>query len=415
MYRISTNMPNDDLRFSMLRHDYNLAQDERRIGTGNRINQLRDDPVAAAHSTRLKSNMHRTRQYESNVAFARSRYNEAEGHITQQLEIIHRLQDLARQASNGTYSEEDRLAMAQETNELLNGLVNIANQVGEGQRAIFGGDDTKGEPFMITQGRVPQIIGEAVTRVEYMGSYDKNYAEIDENNHLAISFPGSEIFWGDNHQLYSRRDATNYVVSEDSTISIDGHSIELNRGDNLQTIISKINSSNAAVKASTDPITGAISLKTTVPHQLFLDENPNSTVLKDLGILSEVGNKPPFNLHSDVISSGGSLFDAAITMRDALISNDYDQIATTVLAGLDSSLNTVIESLTDIGALTARLDILSSRLSKEGIDYQAYDSILTDTNLTDTVVQMEALKNTQKAAYQAAGQVLKPTLMDFLR
>lgn len=414
MYRISTNMPNDDLRYSMRRQDYNLSRAQNQIGTGRKLNSLRDDPIAAAHSTRLTSRVTRMHRYQRNIEQVRSTYTEAEGYMSSALETIQRVRELAVQGATGTYSEQEQSYMASEVNELLNHLVELGNVTNTDGLALFGGTDSQDAPFQAHRGRIPGLNGSAITSVSYQGNIGVNEAEIEEGTRIATSFKGNEIFWAEDQTLFGPRDGRDYVVAEDTYFLLDGERIELSAGDNIHSIIDKINGSTVSVEASLDPGSGGLNLKTTQPHQLWLDEPVGSTVLKDLGILTEVGY-PPLNIHPDVDVSGGSLFDMVISLRDGLIQGDINAVGTRIIRGLDQALSSNLDSLAQIGSVSERLDITQRQLEKGVIDKEHYDSLLTDTDMTEAVTRLKMLEYTQRAAYQASAQVLKPTLMDFLR
>lgn len=414
MYRVSTNMPNDDLRYSMGRHDYELSRVQNQIGSGRRLDSLRADPIAAAHSTRLNSRVQRMQRYERNIEAVRSNYQEAEGYMTSSLDIIHRLRELAVQGANGTYSREDQTYMASEVNQLLNQLVDISNITNTDGLALFGGTDSRDAPFQAQTGRIPGLDGRAITQVSYQGNIGQNMAEIDEGSTVPMTFQGNEVFWAEQQSLFGARDAQDYIVTEDTYFLVDGERIELSAGDNIHSIIDKINNSIAAVEAYQDPGTGGLNITTTRPHQLWLDEPVGSQVLKDLGILSEVG-QPPLNIHPDAAHSGGSLFDMVISLRDGLLAGDLEAVGTRIMNGIDQALTSNIDSLAELGAVSERLDITQRQLEKGIVDREAYDSLLTDVDMTEAITRLKMLEFTQKAAYQASAQVLRPTLMDFLR
>lgn len=407
-------MPNDDLRYSMRRQDYSLSRAQNQIGTGRKLNSLRDDPIAAAHSTRLNSRVSRMNRYQRNIEHVRSTYTEAEGYMSSALETIQRVRELAVQGATGTYSEQEQTYMASEVNELLNHLVELGNVTNTDGLALFGGTDTQDAPFQAHKGRIPGLNGSAITSVSYQGNIGVNNAEIEEGSHIATTFKGNEIFWAEDQSLFGPRDGRDYVVAEDTYFLLDGERIELAAGDNIHSIIDKINASTAAVEASMDPGSGGLNLKTTQPHQLWLDEPVGSNVLKDLGILTEVGY-PPLNIHPDVDISGGSLFDMVISLRDGLLLGDINAVGTRVIRGLDQALSSNLDSLAQMGSVSERLDITQRQLEKGVIDKEHFDSLLTDTDMTEAVTRLKMLEYTQRAAYQASAQVLKPTLMDFLR
>ena len=66
---------------------------------------------------------------------------------------------------------------------------------------------------------------------------------------------GNSIFWAEQQTLFAEQDATSYQVSANSVININGTDIKLKAGDNVYSIISKINNAGVAVKAQLDPVT----------------------------------------------------------------------------------------------------------------------------------------------------------------
>jgi len=169
------------------------------------------------------------------------------------------------------------------------------------------------------------------------------------------------------------------------------------------------------VKAALYPVTGSLNLETTVPHQIWL-EPAEGTALVDAGLLTDSGSaRPPANWNPDATVAGGSLFDQALELRDALLDGDQDRVGGAVLGGLDKGLDSLLRNLADLGARTERLEISSTRLAEEAGAIADWKSILADLDLTQAITEMSMLEYTQKAAYQVAGRILQPTLMDFLR
>ncbi|MDC7234065.1 MAG: flagellar hook-associated protein 3 [Spirochaetales bacterium] len=415
MRRISTNMPNADLQYQMRLRDYKLNEMQTGIGSSRRMNNLRDDPIAAAHSTRLSSHITHLNRYTQNIDTARGEYSLAETSMNQSVQVLQRIRELAVQGSNGTYSKDELNYMATETNELLKELVSMANTRTADGRTLFGANDTRNDPFVALKSRVPGIEGAVISEVRYAGNIVANQTEIGEGTRINLNFAGNKVYWAENQQLFARRDVLDYVVKEDSAINIDGTQISLKAGDNIHGIIAKINDSDLAVKASLDPVTNSFSIETTVPHQVWIDEDPESRVLKDIGLLAESGSRPPENLHKDVMVGGGSLFDMVIGLRDSLLSGDQEAVGGRILGGLDKSLNNLLNNMADLGARTERLDHSYARLDSERLNVTAVNSKLTDIDMTEAITNLKMLEYTQKAAYQSASKVLQSNLMDFIR
>jgi len=262
-------------------------------------------------------------------------------------------------------------------------------------------------------GHVEGKDGVSITEVNYTGSLTKNRVEISENSFVKDNFPGNEVFWAENQTVYSSVDSSTYIVTEDSNISINGTNIPLTEGDNVHTIIDKINKSDVAVKASLDPVYNSLVLNTTSPHQLMIEDSGSS--LESLGILAPNSLTPPNNYNNSAKVSGGSLFDAVISLRDNMLKGDVGAIGSQNLGQMELAFNNLTSAQAELGALDERLNIRSESLALNRENYSNFNSELTDIDMTEAIVEMNMLDYAQKASYQLAGKMFKTSLMDFIR
>ena len=415
MRRISTQIPTNDMRFSMKKRDFRLAEIQKNIGSQSRINSLRDDPIAASRSTRLQSSTFRMNRYARNIQYARGQYAVTEGYLNESVQIMQRVRELALQGAHGTYVKEDLAMMAVEVNELLKELISVANAVDGESKSLFGGDITGSRPFSIAESRVANMNGSVITSVTYTGSIGEKQAEISEDTIVSVNIPGNKVFWAEQQQIYSSVDSSGFSVLKDSYISIDGIDIDLKAGDSVFDVISKINSSDASVKGSIDPVTNSVVLTSTEPHQIWMNEGDDSTVLKDLGLLSSIGSRSPANLHKDVKISGGSLFDMVIKLRDNMLKGDSESIGGSGIKGIDNALSNLLTNVSKLGAMDNRISMTSKRIAVEIEENTRINSLAVDLDMTEAAMELKMLELTQKASYQSASKILQPKLMDFLR
>lgn len=403
------------MRFSMKNRDLRLADVNKSIGSQSRINSLRDDPIAASRSTRLQSSTFRLNRFNSNIQYARGQYAVAEGYLDESMNIMQRVRELAVQGGHGTYAKEDLSMMGVEVNELLKELVSVANAVDGESKSLFGGDITGSRPFTPSESRVAGMNGNAITAVQYNGSIGEKAAEISEGTTVSVNLPGNRVFWAEQQQMYSSINSSGFSVENDSQISIDNISIDLKAGDSVYDVVSKINSSDASVKGTVDPVTNAIVLTTTEPHQIWLDEKPGNTVLKDLGLLSDTGSRPPENLNKDVKLAGGSLFDMVIQLRDNLFKGDTESIGGMGIKGIDNAMGNLMTNVTKLGAMDNRISMTSQRLAVVIEENTRINSEAVDVDMTSAALELKMLELTQKSSYSAASKILQTRLMDFLR
>ncbi|MFO7729583.1 MAG: flagellar hook-associated protein 3 [Spirochaetia bacterium] len=414
MERISSNMSINDMQYQLNKRNQNLYDLNNQMSTQSRVNNLRDDPLAAGHSTRYLSRITHLERYAKNAERIKSEHRVAEGYMKSANSILHRVRELAVQGANDTYTKSDKQAMGQEINQLLNELIEIGNARNADGTTMFGGDKTSTNPYRVLRGTIPEAGGQVVTNVEYRGSIKPSVVEIGQGNYMKKHFPGNEVLWAEQQQVFSGVNAQNYVVDTDTSIQIDGEEIGLNAGDNIHNIIAKINDSKAQVKASLDPVNNSLALTTTSPHQLYLQDAGEGTVLQDLGVITDIG-KPPFNIASDANSSGGSLFDMVIHLRDRLYAGDTIDIGGSALKGIDLAQDKLLSSMSELGAQDERMQVALRRIEHEIPELQEQNSKEVDLDFTKAITDLKELEQAHKAALGAAGRIMQPTLLDFLR
>ncbi|MEM5948567.1 flagellar hook-associated protein 3 [Spirochaetia bacterium 38H-sp] len=416
MQRISTNMPNDDMIYHLQQRELSLYNTQNKMATQKRIQNLRDDPTGAAHAARYDSLVKRLEKYAKNIEYSQDYYKVAEDNLRAGVDILHRIRELTVQAAHGTYTKEDLQAMGKEVDQLLQELTQIANTRGPDGSFMFGGARTDGEPFRIIQGNVPGADGLVTTQVQYIGDITERQTEIADGELIATGFVGSKVFAGENQHIYSTTDAMDYRVTQDGAFYIDGTRIEVTQGDTIYSIVHKINNSDAAVKASIDPVNNSLILNTTTPHQMWLEDEQGSTVLQDLGVITSPDfQRPPDNIAASAIKGGGNLFDSVIRVRDMMMEGNTEALGGKGLASIDNALGSMIGVVSDIGAKGSRLEIAYAANQKKIPDITEMYSKQVDLDISKAMIELKQLETTHKAALSTAARILPPTLLDFLR
>jgi flagellar hook-associated protein 3 FlgL len=272
MQRVSSDLMNDDLQFWARRRERDMASAETKMARQSRIENLRDDPLAAARAVRLDSVGARLQRFEKNAAWADDQAKVGEDYVRQTVDMAQRLREIAVQGANGTYTKEDQKYMAQEVDQLLDEMVSTANARGPDGSYIFSGDKSRTEPFRAITGSAPGAAGSVLVGVQYLGAQGGPAAEISEGDYMPLSQSGADVFWAERQQAVSGFDARDWKAAADSTILVDGKGIDIKAGDNVYAVAAKINDSGAAVKATIDPRTFSLALETSTAHQLRLED-----------------------------------------------------------------------------------------------------------------------------------------------
>jgi flagellar hook-associated protein 3 FlgL len=413
MNRVSTDQLNNDFQYSMRRQEARLGSLENKISSQRKIENLRDDPIAAAHSVRYQSYLARLDRFEQNAQYLQDNNKIAEGYMRQSVDILQRLREIAVQGGQGTISKEDLSYMGTEVNELLSELVNLGNAKGPDGGSLFAGSRVETEAFATAEGTVPGAPASLVVSVEYRGDSRSNLAEITDGRYIEANQAGNEVFWAERQQVYSSVDGRDYRVGEDTAIRINGRDIEIKTGDNVAAIVAKINDAGAGVKASLDPAKASLVLEGTSARKLDLADAPGGSVLRDLGILGDGTTSSGYSPSARV--SGGSMFDAAIRLSDSLFKGDVVEVGGQGIQGIDSALNSLNAKVTELGARTERLEKTIGRFDREIPDVTGLLASEQDLDFTKAVTDMKMAEYTRQAAMGAAGKLLQPTLLDFLQ
>jgi len=416
MSRVSTNMPVTDMQYYLRRQEEAVSNVQSKIGKQTRLNQLRDDPIAASHAVRYESFLARLNRFEVNTEYAKEHYDNTYDYMNEVNSVVQRIRELSVQGAHGVYSPDDLKIMAVEVNELLKELVSISNATGPDARQAFAGDKVFTEPFRIVEGTVEGGPETMVVRVEYRGSGATRKVEIGDNMFLELDIGGDEAFWAEKMQVFSTVDATNYRAQEAGSFFIDGVEINAEAGDTLPAIVAKINDSAAPVKAYIDPETRGLALEGTNAHLIRAEDRVGgAAVLRDLGIINgNMENNAP-NWASSARVSGGSVFDMVIRLRDAMIRGDQDFIGSQGIAGMDLALNNITYRMAEIGSRQERAEMAGFRINKQIPDITAMINRETGLDLADAATELKMTQLAQQATLQTAARILPRSLLDFLR
>ncbi|RCX14779.1 flagellar hook-associated protein 3 FlgL [Anaerobacterium chartisolvens] len=148
--RITNTMLINNMMNAMKNNLSRLDKYQMQMATGKKIRIPSDDPVVAARALKLRTDVSELQQYKKNVKDAGSWLDTTESALTNVGDVLHRLNELAVQASTGTVTTEDSQKICEEAKQLKTQLVHIANTTYAG-RYIFSGYKTN-QAFMNADG-----------------------------------------------------------------------------------------------------------------------------------------------------------------------------------------------------------------------------------------------------------------------
>ena len=168
-----------------------IMKNMEKLSSGERINRAGDDASGLAVSEKMRSQIRGLNQASKNIQNGVSFIQTTEGYLAETTDILQRVRELAVQAANGIYSDEDRMQIQVEVSQLVAEVDRIASV------AQFNGMN------MLT-GRFAEA-GESVMQFQVGANADQNIrayigtmtaqalalkgAQGDESNLISISSP----------------------------------------------------------------------------------------------------------------------------------------------------------------------------------------------------------------------------------
>jgi flagellin len=104
-----------------------IDKDMEKLSSGMRINRAGDDASGLAVSEKMRSQIRGLLRAEKNAMDGVSFIQTTEGYLQESQDIIQRIRELAVQASNGIYSDEDRMQIQVEVSALIDEVNRIAS------------------------------------------------------------------------------------------------------------------------------------------------------------------------------------------------------------------------------------------------------------------------------------------------
>ena len=105
-----------------------LSKDMEKLSSGERINRAGDDASGLAVSEKMRAQIRGLNQASENAENGISFIQTTEGYLQETTDIMQRIRELAIQASNGIYSDEDRMQIQVEVSQLVAEVDRIASQ-----------------------------------------------------------------------------------------------------------------------------------------------------------------------------------------------------------------------------------------------------------------------------------------------
>ena len=154
---INTNIASIQSERALATNRGNMETAMQRLSSGKRINSALDDASGLAVANRMRNQIEGLNMAIRNANDGISLAQTAEGSMEELQNVLLRMRELAIQASNGTYTDEDRSYIGAEFDELMKEMRRVSNQ------ASWDGDVK-----LIAEGAKPQQVQVGIDAADYI-------------------------------------------------------------------------------------------------------------------------------------------------------------------------------------------------------------------------------------------------------
>ena len=158
---------------------------ELEIASGRSVNQPSDNPSAAALLVENNDQSVFNSGYLQSLSSVQGQLSTADSTLSSVVTAMQRAISLGVEGANGTLSDSERAAVADELQGIQSQLVSLANTSYQG-RYIFAGTNTNTAPYVVDN-TVP-------SGVRYVGNSGVNQVSIGNGYQLTVNQPGSQLF-----------------------------------------------------------------------------------------------------------------------------------------------------------------------------------------------------------------------------
>lgn len=170
---------------SMQQREGLIAQVQRQLGSGIKLENPVDDPAGAASVSRFRAALEASASFDATITRANAALMAEEGALADVGDVLQRVRELTLQGMSAAQSVQSRSGLAAEILALRGQLLSIANSRGADGEHLFAGYSVDAPPFSETAGVVT-----------YIGDAGQRLLEIGPGNRVAIADPGSAVFAG---------------------------------------------------------------------------------------------------------------------------------------------------------------------------------------------------------------------------
>ena len=427
---ISTKMFNQQTIANLGSLSDQLGGLQNQVASGKKQIKPSTDPIATSKLFAAKDLSSGLQRYRGNMDRVETRLADTDLAVGQLQNIMIRLKELTIQASNDTLNGTDRLSIRKEVTQHKNALLGIANSRDAQGQALFGGYQTKEDPFGLGLNGSVSYNGDdglhslpvssslsIVTGVDGISSFmrlqtdqgPKSVFKIVEE--LEISLEKSEI----------------HSTSANIT-SAHGAQLTFDIGPTPTPQSIRLEGPNGRADIAADMVSGSMGTMIAAVNSATVQTGVQATASDDGNtlILTSVNGEPFTVSHfsANGVDGAEDIPSSSIKLQQILGSGAFGMQVTLVdqdsnlgasLSGLDKAIGHFALIQAQVGAYAATAEIQSDILARKEMTIAEAISGIQDADLTEVVTQLQSLLVNRDALRQVFAKVGQQSLFDLIR
>ncbi|WP_209121472.1 flagellar hook-associated protein FlgL [Alkalihalobacillus sp. BA299] len=354
-----------------------LGKLQDQLSSQKKITRAHQDPVVAMKGMRYRTQVTEVDQFKRNLAEVYNWMDSADSALDITTQAMHRIRELAVQASNDTYEPTQRANIAKEIEQLRVHIESMANTKSN-NKYIFNGSNTMNAPvdaskMNVGTGEIP------------------NY----DTDQLEVSFNG-KVF-----QLDSVNDDDYVYVNGNETITVD-------------VATDSITHISPDPKNTTNPpemVSKQLKeWEVAVSEKKAVSTNQQGVEIEILKGVTLPVNVTPQNIFSN------ALFGDIIRLENALKDpSTKGEDITKLVGNFDKHIDQFVAERAELGARINRVEMIDSRLMEQEVIARRIMSNNEDADMERVIVDLMTQESVHRSALSAGARIMQPTLLDFLR
>src|SRR5579862_1600498 len=166
-----------------------LAQLQAEASTGNKLQAPSDDPAATVAVLAAQGQIAQLGTYLSNIQSATSTLNASVSALQQATNIFSQAKQIAIQGSQSVNSQQELNVMADQVDQLLTQLLDVANTK-SGDQYLFAGTNPQTQPFTVASNNSQGL----PASIAYQGGADPTEVIVGPQQTVQTQYAGSQVF-----------------------------------------------------------------------------------------------------------------------------------------------------------------------------------------------------------------------------